>query len=333
MNTGKRSIYVLASLCWMLSQTRTQAQAACTPVVYAFRHAEDSNSLAYPNTLTKTGLRHADLYVSMIDEINAGLGTSYCPVTKVYSINLTKADGKGNTTNPFLTAKPLAIDKTGGDPSQNVGSGSATYSLLEYLGNFPDPATNTSSNPFVPSYTTKVASALRAALVATAQENASSAIFWTSQGLHVLAGAIINAESKVPQKPIDDDAPAPHTKFVVFLPGTPSGTPPRNAVYVFPYDAGKAGFDDVAKFNQHVQCYNWTISSPDAEMGFRPDYWCGTSNYGDLGGNPKSPSLLKDADLSCVHARICETDTLSKKGSAYYGSCPSGMPNVVPPCS
>ena len=72
MNTGNRMIYVLAPFFCLVLQARSQAQPACTPVVYAFRHAEDSNSLPYPNTLTKTGLRHADLYVSMVDDINGG---------------------------------------------------------------------------------------------------------------------------------------------------------------------------------------------------------------------------------------------------------------------
>src|SRR5258708_3216229 len=185
----------------------------------------------------------------------------------------------------------------GADPLEKVSSGGASYPLLEYLGNSPDPSKNTPSNPFVPSYTTAVGSALRDTLVTTAQAGESSAIFWTSGGLHVLGGAIINTDSKVPQKTIDDGG-----KTVAFSPGTPIGTPPRNAVYIFPYNASKAGFDDVAKFNQHVQCYNWTMKSSDADTDFRADYWCGTSNYGDLGGNPKSPSLIRDADLACVHA-------------------------------
>jgi hypothetical protein len=334
MNTGSRLIYLLAPFCWLVLQAQVEAQPACTPVVYAFRHAEDSNSLPYPNTLTKTGLRHADLYVSMIDNINAPLGTNYCPVTKIYSINLKKADGTtGNTTNPFFTARPLARAKMAdADPIEKVSSGSASYALLEYLGNSPDPLINTVSKPFVPSYTTNVANALRATLVTTAQAGGSSAIFWTSQGLHILGGAIINAESKVPQKNIDDGAKAPDTKYVVFPAGTPIGTPPRNAVYIFPYNAAKAGFDDVTTFNQYVQCYNWTISSPDSDTEFRADYWCGNSNYGDLGGNPKSASLISDANLACVHATICSIDTLVKGGSAYYGSCPSGMPKVIPPC-
>lgn len=327
MNTGNRVICVLAPFFCLVLQARAEAQPACTPVVYAFRHAEDSNDLPYPNTLTKTGLRHADLYVSMVDDINAALGTNYCPVTKVYTINLKKADGSGNTTNPFFTAKPLAIKKMSADPLETVSSKGTGYPLLEYLGNSPDPAKNTPSNPFIPSYTTAVANALRDALVTTAQAENSSAIFWTSQGLHVLAGAIIKAESKVPQKVIEDGK-----KTVAFPAGTPIGTPPRNAVYIFPYNPSKAGFDDVTKFTQHVQCYNWTMKSSDADTEFRADFWCGMSNYGDLGGNPKSPSLICDADLASVHARICDTDTLTKKGSAYHGSCPGGLSKVVPPC-
>jgi hypothetical protein len=320
MKTRHRVIYALAALLAPMVPTSARAQSACTPVVYAFRHVEDSNALKYPHTLTKTGMRHADLYVSMIDDIDASLGTSVCPVTKVYTINLVKADGSGNTTNPFYTAQPLAVAKTGADPLQTVGSAGSSHALLEYLGNSPDPGKHTSSNRFVPRYDTDVARALRDALVTTAEAGESSAIFWTSQGLHILAGAIIDGDSKVPQKDIDDDK----GRVVAFPEGTPRGTPPRNAVYVFPYDAMKGGFDDVTKFDQYVQCYNWTLVSADSETAFRTNLWCGNSNYGDLGGNPKLPSAISDADLPRVRARICNTDALQSPGSAYYGWCPAG---------
>jgi hypothetical protein len=311
--------WALAAVLLAVFPGRAHAQLGCTPVVYAFRHAEDnSDTFPYPRTLTDAGGRHADLYVPMMNEINTVLKTTHCPVTKVYAINLTKADGTGNTTNPFYTAQPLAVSRMrGSDPLVAVRSRSATYALLEFLGNSPEGST------FVPSYTTAPAAALRGELVATAQAAQSSAIFWTSQGLHILAGAIIGADSKVPQKAI---------KGVTFPAGTQAGTPPRNAVYIFPYDAAKAGFSDVTEFNAYVQCYNWTMKSPDADTAFRADFWCGNSNYGDLGGNPNYPSLISKADLACVHARICKTKGLSSPGSAYYGSCPSGMPKVVPPC-
>ena len=338
MNTTTRLVRALVPL-WLLAlhAPTSMAQAACTPMVYAFRHAEDSNHLKYPNTLTKTGLRHADLYVSMLNNINAALGSNHCPVTKVYAINTTKADGiSGNTWNPFLTAIPLAKSRmAGAEPIQNVSS----YKLLEFLDNNPDPRTNTASKPFFASYTTPTASALRAELVRTATtlDGQSSAIFGTSQGLHILSGAIIGAESRVPQKNIDDGK-TPAT-LVVFKAGTPIGTPPRNAAYLFAYNKDKNGFDDVVAkatsaypfSNLHVQCYNWTITSPDSATAFRANFWCGDDEFGDLGGNPKVTSQICDAALASVRAQICNTDTLMKKGSAYYGYCINNETPVSPP--
>jgi hypothetical protein len=316
----------LLGLLALLAPAAMAQTTPCTPMVYAFRHAEDSNALTYPNTLTATGLRHADLYVSMLDGINASLGSNHCPVTKVYAINRTKADGSGNTTNPYLTAKPLARSKMAlANPIETVGG----YALLEYLGNKPDPTKNTAGIPFAASYTTASATALRETLLATARADQSSAIFWTSQGLHILGGAIINAESQVPQKNIDDGAPTP--KYVVFKAGTPIGTPPRNAAYLFTYNTANSRFDDVTKLNQHAQCYNFTVKSADSDTAFRTDFWCGNVNYGDLGGNPKSPSLICKNQLPSVRARICNADNLSNKGNAYDGSCPSIEPKLVPP--
>ena len=91
-------LFFLGSLLWFVSSASAQS---CTPVVYAFRHAEDSG-----RNLTLVGRQHASLYPSMV----AGFGSShsYCPVGFVYSMYEFNADGSPGTNNPFQTAQPLA---------------------------------------------------------------------------------------------------------------------------------------------------------------------------------------------------------------------------------
>ncbi|MGH2608065.1 MAG: hypothetical protein ACRDHF_03160, partial [Tepidiformaceae bacterium] len=99
---------------------------ACTPVVYAFRHAEDTNPPNPPPifALTPTGQAHAALYPTMISVFQ--VANDYCPVTRVYATTKvqkedTKEDPCGGScisaTNAFDTARPLAeAVMSGGDP-------------------------------------------------------------------------------------------------------------------------------------------------------------------------------------------------------------------------
>ena len=85
----------------LLSFISSAAAQPCTPVVYAFRHAED-----FGRNLTLVGRQHADLYTAMVDGF--GAAQNYCPVGYVYSMYYTNPDGSGGTNNPFQTAQPLA---------------------------------------------------------------------------------------------------------------------------------------------------------------------------------------------------------------------------------
>jgi hypothetical protein len=78
-----------------------QTRKHVTPVVYAFRHAED-----FKTNLTLVGRQHADLYPAMVDSF--GAARNYCPVGFVYSMYETNPDGSPGTNNPFQTAQPLA---------------------------------------------------------------------------------------------------------------------------------------------------------------------------------------------------------------------------------
>lgn len=80
-------------------------RAQCTPVVYAFRHAED---VAIGTALTRVGVQHADLYPLMVGKFDDA--HNYCPVEWVYSMYDINPDGSPGTTNPFQTAEPLAFD-------------------------------------------------------------------------------------------------------------------------------------------------------------------------------------------------------------------------------
>jgi hypothetical protein len=214
--------------------------------------------------------------------------------------------------------------------------------LFEYLGNGNDEPLDSKSDL----YTNPTASALRAALVATANLEQSSAIFWTSQGLHVLGGAIINKNSAVPRK---------------------NGwtLPPRNAVYLFKA-IGSApnitGFEDTRTTDTHtppsavyIQCFNWVGATnqpditPQPVQGFIPpdgspltqNYYCGFGDLSSPGGKPTEGCSVTDPNADCgdipfaktgdLLGKICDTtDTASmlKKssgalftGDKLYGGC------------
>jgi hypothetical protein len=185
------------------------------------------------------------------------------------------------------------------DPIVFVKVGSNLVGLDEYLG-----TTVVSKQSNTINYKTDVAEALRANLVSTAKTGGSSAIFWTSQGLHVLGSVIINANSVVPQKTFDDG-----TKITG---ATYYGTPPRNAVYIFKAKDDKSGFNDTPdvareddqgdKAANWVQCFNHVEegynklgnTSPNffpAKFPIGGDpagqrYYCGYGTQSDLGAKP-----------------------------------------------
>ncbi|MGH2508527.1 MAG: hypothetical protein ACRDHZ_14180, partial [Ktedonobacteraceae bacterium] len=180
----------------LLSFSSSARAQACTPVVYAFRHAEDAGV-----HLTPVGQQHAALYPTMIDGF--GSAHNYCPVGFVYSMYDTNPNGTYGTYNPYETAQPLAVRAcynytlalfnldelqfsgtfnpdticTGAPgagstsaPNMALGNGNKLY---EYLGETEKPA-------MIPATGTQlVAELLSNASVAG---GLSSAIFWTSQG-------------------------------------------------------------------------------------------------------------------------------------------------------
>ncbi len=326
----------------------------CTPVVYAFRHAEDFGGADAKNNepsggpygfLSKTGAAHADLYPDMIKTLAELKG--YCPVTRVYAASPTGNDGKAKdqidyngAVNSFCTARPLAKSLSPQQtwtPPENSGNSASNPLCINAMGEREGVLTKNDPIMFINGVgldqylngSDDPGSLLRHALLANAGENASSAIFWTSQGLHSLGNAIIDGTSAVPVK-------------------NGGNTPGRNAVYIFTpkvTDNLIIGFNDTSL--DYFQCFNWT-NFGDMGLGrMRTNNWCGKSDGTKLGGSmgdDKKCTLegLKNNDALCTNqiplknlpggtdtqlsGKICNVEDSEpgfiKEGSAgYVGYC------------
>jgi hypothetical protein len=335
----KRSVAALI-LFGCLGVCASSAWGDCVPVVYAFRHAEDTDSF----TLTPTGIAHRDLYVKMVSDFEAitlqPSNRKPCPVTKVYAATTEdKPNFEKSATNAFHTATALATDRMGSAPIITV----ANRKLYEYVSN----DTNAPADPTKPElYTGTTATALRTALLATANLGQSSAIFWTSQGLQVLGGAIIKGFSRVPGKVKGDWT-----------------LPPRNAVYLF---TARDSAPNITQFEDtpmtpetpshpasvsstvYVQCFNWFGPSTQPPVGERDEnsfikrsastqiYYCGFGVHSSPGGKPpdgcdvnnpdplaKPCGLIPNGRTKDLRGKICDTRTLlaDSHGTQIFGAC------------
>jgi len=279
-------LFFCASLLSFVSSARAQP---CTPVVYAFRHAEDVSGTApqsdcFPGSAVKcstalkpTGKEHANLYVEMITSFEHL--KNYCPVATVYSVNPVLPNGSGGTNNPFYTGRPLANTVMNADPIITIDGNK----LDEFL-------------------TQVTPQNLRTELV-DQMTLGSVAVFWTSDGLHDLGNAIVEGFTGIPVKNKD------------------AGVPPRNAVYVFEYD-GHGAFTpptNVAPYldsTQYVQCFNWATFRAVGDVS-STKYYC---------GKPKPAGSISDSigdvNLYKLHGRICDTCT------SFSDTCPSPLKTV-----
>ena len=321
-------LFFLGSLLWFVSSASAQS---CTPVVYAFRHAEDSG-----RNLTLVGRQHASLYPSMV----AGFGSShsYCPVGFVYSMYEFNADGSPGTNNPFQTAQPLAAFVCGdaafsagldpyttcvgsaSEPRTSLASVNGGGNLYEYLGIEGAPRTTELSAS---------GSQLRDELLQHAGEGFSSAIFWSSQGLNILGQAI--ADNPVVDIPGCSVPPKPGTDCP-----DDKGKPQRNAAYVFVFNGSNNSFDLITPGSKYVQCFNVHVTdftdppkldgpAPPEPIGPGPaTYYCGNPSDG-TGSLPSTSGedLAETFDyLDLLLGKICDTTNLIKVGPrGYYGYC------------
>lgn len=305
--------------------TSSAAGASCTPVVYAFRHAED-----FGVNLTLVGRQHADLYPGMVGSF--GDAHKYCPVGFVYSMYEINPDGKPGTNNPFQTAQPLANFVCGtaaffagldpyttcagsaSEPHTALASANGGGNLYEFLG-----------VPGAPP-TTKVSassSQLRDELIQHADDGSSSAIFWSSQGLNILGQAIVPGFTGIPGC---SKLPAADTCKDLKA--------PRNAAFVFVFNG--SAFEPPGSVTQYVQCFNVHVTefstppkldgpAPAAPIGPGPTtYYCGngidgTGNLPFTSGEGLAQTF-KYLDL--LLGKICDTSKLLKAGPrGYYGYC------------
>jgi len=322
-------IYSLLFFCGSLLSFISSARAqACTPVVYAFRHAED-----YGTNLTLVGQRHANLYIEMLGSGPGRFGAAenYCPVGYVYSMYNMNPNGSAGTNNPLETAQPVAIAActalgscTGSEPRVALAVGKYLY---EYLGapGAPPTCKNCPVSATGPE--------LQAELASNAFFGFSSAIFWTSQGLNVLGQAIAGEAVDIPGC---SEPPKPGTKCPA-----DKGIGPRNAVYVFEYNG--SAFNPPVDATQYVQCFDVqikafctpglptppTLEGPPTITGAETAYWCGNGVRG-TGNLPATSHLTSDCgqtlestfkDLNLLQGKICDTSSLADRGPNYYGYC------------
>lgn len=290
-------IFALLLLCGNLLSSISSANAACTPVVYAFRHAED-----YKTNLTLVGQRHADLYIDMLGSGPGGFGPAhnYCTVGYVYAMYNQNPDGSPGTNNPLETAQPAAIAAcsalgscTRSEPRVALAAGQYLY---EYLGVPGAPPVCTNCPP------SATGPELRAELASNASSGFSSAIFWTSQGLNVVGQAIADGPVDIPGCSVP---PLPGTKCP-----KDKGVAPRNAVYIFKYNG--SGFDPPTDDTQYVQCFDVqitkfcteaatppTLEGPPTIIDGKTAYWCGNGGNG-TGNLPATSHLTSDCSQTLL---------------------------------
>jgi hypothetical protein len=217
----------------------------CTPVVYAFRHAEDGPPVApsacLPDSkvkcttaLTSSGMMHANLYVEMVTNLEKT--EDFCPVKYVVAVNPINPDGFGGTTNPFKTGKPLSNIVMNLDPTVEVGGDRIDQNLKVVA-----PAT------------------MKSLVIGMTKSGASAAVFWTSEGLHALGLAL--GTDVIPAK-------------------TDTVSPPRNAAYIFRYNGGP-NLIPPAKAAEFVQCFNYAKGNKAAD-NFSNKFFCGDGTNGNL---------------------------------------------------
>jgi hypothetical protein len=275
------------------------AAAACTPVVYAFRHGED---LKVGTGLRPVGVEHADRYDEMLADFESS--SNFCPVAFVYAMYNKKPDGSPGTENPFQTAEPLAIAACYNFP--NVSSQSLAQCnfsprmSLENGGKLYEYLETTRAEQNAKNSATK--DQLRAELLSNAYSGLSSAVFWTSQGLPTLGTAIADG-ANIPPK----------------IEGNGDSGPPKNAVYIFEYSGGT--FNAPESLTRYVQCFNVNVDHPTGSPS-GTKYYCRKGfpdpNSASIGNRGDLPEIT---DFPPLEGRICDTEGLPRAKENYYGPC------------
>jgi len=245
VNLKSISVSCVAVLAVLFMFAPSVPGAECTPVVYAFRHAEDfdtrqpeqpclpGSSVKCTTKLTPIGMEHANLYLEMISNLENK--ENFCRLAAVYAVNPILPNGDGGTTNPYFTGDPLANDLFDLNPYVDVLDNGIDQNLKQFDHE-----------------------ALFTALIQIAKASGSVAFFWTSEGLHDL-GIFLGTEI-IPKK------------------GGP--TPPRNAAYIFRFD-GTGAFLPPSKTDEFVQCFDYAKGGK-AKNNFTNRFYCGRGSNSNL---------------------------------------------------
>jgi hypothetical protein len=229
-----RSIIALFAFHWVFFASAGAASAACTPVAYLFRHAEDQDNpikkTPFDDTLTPSGDAHAGLYISMMNAFDLETEFTYCEVVTVYALNPYKHASPSTeigTSNPYWTANPLAQNNTGRNPIIEVKSMRLTEFLPGAVGsNFLEDIKDKTDNQH------------------------SVAIFWSSSGMCEVA-------RKLGLPGLPDYTCAEGSK------------PPRNSVFRFNYDVTTGRFTTVTV--KYTQYFNYDEMLNNFTPN---EYWC-----------------------------------------------------------
>jgi hypothetical protein len=294
MNIKNTLLKVPAAVCCLfLFIQSVQSQAACTPVVYAFRHSEDVNGP--PTALTPIGTEHANLYIEMIKSLE--FTQNYCPVAAVYAVDPAKPDGSTGTTNPYFTARPLANIVMNAEPIIEIEG----HKIGEFLGHGEAPL-------------------LLSAITDDLTNNDSVALFWTSQGMPDLAN-VLNVNSDIPA---DKPKPPRNAAYVFQWVATSNSLTPWTPTSVPHYVQCFNVKPDTLPDPSHPD------RTPDFSSY---KYYCGIAynaeNNPNLGGSPDEAypvgNKILDQYLYKLHGRICNLANLntSEPIAGYYGFCTS----------
>ncbi len=315
---------------------QSSADGVCTPVVYAFRHAEDFNPTqeeidkgADPTELTPAGEAHAELYPEMIFDFEHTHG--YCDVGWVYSMYDRKPNTDPGTTNPYSTAAPLAgvacsnfweaiLDAGFGIPGSPLPDPDSCGSRPnlppeEWItgGSFPRMALRSGGKLYeflgtIPAEQGGPSGPPRGGKSATFDDlrvELLQDIFW-----------ILETSSGETQPPRFSVAIFWTSQGLNVLgqgivqgftgiPETPK--PPRNAVYVFELEEPTAVLVPPTNVGQYLQCFN---VNKDKKLVNDGNYYCSLSGTSMFDKN--NPFILTKEDLKAIplRGRICDTTEL-----------------------
>ena len=219
-----RSLIALLTFCSALSSLPA---AACEPVVYLFRHAEEKPGGVTTNTLLRVGNQHAELYPSMIE----GFQGNNCPVSWVYAMSSYNANGSIGTSNPYFTGYPSANVLPQKTPQDTLG----TRKLLEFL----------------PKEGPAFLADIKSKLTDSQGASHSVAIFWSSQGMCTVAGTL---GTSLPGFDCDNTKP-PRNSFYVFAYDSSNQTFTRTGNYLqcFNFNPSVTGaLEDKFSFDQYM---------------------------------------------------------------------------------